>query len=69
MTEEGEEVEVEEEGVEEEEEKEKPPTLSGRVVNATLVLHGTSSMPVYRRHGPRVYNDDFSILKSPVSYH
>jgi len=51
--------EVEEEGEEE------VSMMNGRVVNASLVLHGTSSMPAYRQHGPRIYNEDFSILKSP----
>jgi len=47
--------------------EEEEPVMSGRVVNATLVLHGTSSMPKYRENGLRVYNDDFSKLKSTVS--
>ena len=59
---------VKEEEVEEEEvEEEDAPVMNGRVVNATLVLHGTSLMPAYRQYGPRIYNDEFSKLKSPVS--
>ena len=48
-------------------EEEDAPVMNGRVVNATLVLHGTSLMPAYRQYGPRIYNDEFSKLKSPVS--
>jgi hypothetical protein len=38
--------------------------LSGRIVNATLVLHGTSAMPEYRKNGARIYDDAFSRLSS-----
>ncbi|KAI9560352.1 hypothetical protein GHT06_014369 [Daphnia sinensis] len=42
----------------------KPSLLSGRIVNATLVLHGTSAMPEYRKHGTRIYDDAFNRLSS-----
>ncbi|XP_032794407.2 neuroendocrine convertase 1 isoform X1 [Daphnia magna] len=42
----------------------KPNLLSGRIVNATLVLHGTSAMPEYRKHGTRIYDDAFNQLSS-----
>ncbi|XP_046655685.1 neuroendocrine convertase 1-like [Daphnia pulicaria] len=38
--------------------------LSGRIVNATLVLHGTSAMPEYRKNGARIYDDAFNRLSS-----
>lgn len=40
--------------------------LTGRVVNATLVLHGTVSEPFYRKDGPRVYDDLFNRFTTPV---
>lgn len=42
----------------------KPNLLSGRIVNATLVLHGTSAVPEYRKHGTRIYDDAFNQLSS-----
>lgn len=34
--------------------------LIGRVVNATIMLHGTADLPAYRNNGPRIYEDSFS---------
>nr|CAH0100756.1 unnamed protein product [Daphnia galeata] len=42
--------------------------LSGRIVNATLVLHGTSAMPEYRKNGARIYDDAFNQLFSSPSH-
>lgn len=38
--------------------------LSGRIVNATLVLHGTSALPEHRKNGARIYDDVFSQFPS-----
>lgn len=38
--------------------------LSGRIVNATLMLHGTSAIPEYRKNGARIYDDAFNLLSS-----
>jgi hypothetical protein len=41
-------------------------SLTGRVVKATLVLHGTSGQPDYRKKGARVYDDNFNKLAKSV---
>lgn len=44
-------------------------SLTGRVVNATLVLHGTSAQPDYRKKGARLYDDNFNKLaKSNIDW-
>ena len=40
--------------------------FTGRITNATLILHGTYALPEYRRSGPRIYDDEFSKFISPV---
>ncbi|XP_036141691.1 neuroendocrine convertase 1 isoform X2 [Monomorium pharaonis] len=40
-----------------------PEWNNGTVGIFTLILHGTMQIPVYRRNGPRIYNDDYNRMR------
>ncbi|XP_025986584.1 neuroendocrine convertase 1 [Solenopsis invicta] len=40
-----------------------PKWNNGTIGVFTLILHGTAQIPVYRRNGPRIYNEDYNRIR------
>ncbi|KAL6263420.1 hypothetical protein P5V15_006211 [Pogonomyrmex californicus] len=40
-----------------------PEQNNGTIGTFTLILHGTVQVPVYRRNGPRIYNEDYNRIR------
>nr|XP_031848985.1 neuroendocrine convertase 1-like [Nomia melanderi] len=45
-----------------------PKENNGTIGSAVLVLHGTSTMPEYRKNGPRVYNREYNRLRDTKEF-
>ncbi|KAF7991746.1 hypothetical protein HCN44_010547 [Aphidius gifuensis] len=40
-----------------------PAWNNGSIENVTLILHGTSELPYYRKNGTRIYNDNYNRMR------
>ncbi|EZA46361.1 Neuroendocrine convertase [Ooceraea biroi] len=40
-----------------------PEQNNGTIGVFTLILHGTTQIPAYRRNGPRIYNEEYNRIR------
>ncbi|EZA51977.1 Neuroendocrine convertase, partial [Ooceraea biroi] len=43
-----------------------PEQNNGTIGVFTLILHGTTQIPAYRRNGPRIYNEEYNRIRKTV---